>query len=138
MIRDVLDLVRKEARIDRVQYGPHSRHAEIELHVPMVVPRERCDAIPWVDAEHEQGFRRLFRTATDVGVRATMDRTLDHPRDNFGAGVKQVRMLDQARDQQRTVLHQSFQHGGLVPGGGKSFIQKYRLRSASMASKRWP
>src|SRR5436190_9636253 len=138
MIRDVLDLVRKEARIDRVQHGPHSRHAEIELHVPMVVPRERRDAIPWVDPEHEQGFRRLLRAATDVGVRATMDRALDHPRDDFGAGMKRVRMLDQPRDQQRTVLHQSFQHGGLYPVGRTSFVQKYRLRSASTASKRWP
>jgi len=58
-----------------------------------------------------QGVGDLLRPAGNVAVSATVNRTLAGARYDLRIPVKLGRMLDQRRNQQRTVLHQSHGHG---------------------------
>ena len=136
VIGDVFDLLGEEARVDRVQHGADAGDAEVELHVAIAVPRERGNAIAGSHAENPERLGKLLRAAMNVGVRTTMERTLDRARDDLAARMKPVRVLDQRRDQQRAILYQSFEHGR-GPGVAQA-SQKYRLSRPARNSNRRP
>ena len=107
VVDDVGDLLRKKPRIDRVQHRAHSRHAEVELHVPVAVPRERRDAIAGRDPKRGERVRDLLGPAMDVAIRAAVDRPFDRARHDLGIRMAALRVLDQRRNEQRALLHQS-------------------------------
>ena len=78
MLDDVLDLLREQARIDRVQDVARARDAVVELEVPVVVPGERADAIRFLHSEFPQCVRYLRRAGKSVAVGVTMARIVGH------------------------------------------------------------
>jgi len=110
VVDDVLDLLREEARIDRVQNRPHSGHAVVQLHMPITVPGQRRDPLTGADAKRRQRVRQLAGTAPEVGIGTTMDRPLARARDDLRLRMQAGSVLDQRRDQQRLLLHQSLEH----------------------------
>ena len=107
VVDDVRDLLGIEARIDRVQHRSAARHAVVELHVAVAVPRERGNALAGLHRERRERVGHLLRTAMDVAVGAPMERPLDRAGDDLGAGVNRDGVLDQRRDEERPILHQS-------------------------------
>jgi hypothetical protein len=62
---------------------------------------------PGGNTERRERIGGLLGAAMNVAVGATMQRAFDRARDDLGAGVHRDRMLDDRRDEQRAVLHQS-------------------------------
>ena len=49
VIDDELQLLGKQPNVERVQYRAHTRDREVGLHMGLVVPHERADAIALLD-----------------------------------------------------------------------------------------
>ena len=82
--------------------------AVLDLEVPIIVPGKRRDPVAWCNAMTAQRVGQLAGTARRISVGIAMDRTLDGTRDDLGAGMKAICMLQQRRKQQWLILHQSF------------------------------
>ena len=113
---DVDELVGEEARIERVTDRAHAGHAEVEFDVAMAVPRQGSDPIADTDAEPAERLGETLRALVGLAVAVAMDRTLARARDDLGVGVVVAGVLDQVRDQEREIHHQSA-HTKLLRGG---------------------
>src|SRR3984957_2344469 len=105
-MHDVLDLVGKEPRIDRVQNASRAGHAIIDFQMAPAVPGEGRDAIAGTRPERVERVRNSFGARRDFGVVRAMDRSLrvagyDLPAPMPGRGV-----VDEARYKKRAALHQ--------------------------------
>ena len=107
VIDDVFDLLRKQPGIDGMQHGADPGDREVELHVAMRVPGERRDPIARLHAEPDQRLRELRGARPQAGVIGAVERPFAGPADDLDFGMIARRVLDQARDQQRAILHQA-------------------------------
>ncbi len=92
MIDDVLELLRKQSRIDGVQYRAAAGYAVKELEMTVPIPGQCAHAIARLHAEsgHQIGNPRC--APFDIGVCATMNRSVDSAGDDltFGMNVRGV------------------------------------------------
>ncbi len=117
MVGDPGDLLGEEARVQRVVDRADAGDAVPDLEVPPGVPGDRADAIAEFDPVLLQPLGDAQRVAPDVGIGRLDDGALDRPRDHLAAAVIEPGMVDDLRDQQRPVLHQT-EHGFLRAMGG--------------------
>src|SRR6267142_1558431 len=110
-------------------YRAKTGDAVFDFEMPVVVPGERCDPIARRDAMTAQRIGQLPRAARRVRIAIAMDRAFDRPRDDLGAGMKAIRMLQKRRKQQRLILHQSL-HGTLF-----LFSKEFSRRHSDAASR---
>ena len=130
MVGDVAHMLRREARIDRVQHGAEAGDAEVELEMAIGVPGQRADAVAELDAEALERFGKLLGTLLRVAIAVAVDRTFDRARDDLDVGIIACREIDHLGDQQRTVLHQA-KH---VVSSFRSYARRSRCRLRSDAS----
>ena len=74
VVRDVREIVRVQAEIQRVEHEAAARDAEVRLMMLHVVPAERPDAIALLQAELLQRDGELLRPAHRVRVRRAVER----------------------------------------------------------------
>jgi hypothetical protein len=110
VVDDVVDLLGKEPRVHRVQHRARARHAEVQRQVAPGVPCQRAHAVAGLDVERHQRVGHLLGAALNVGVVGAVHRAFHRAPHDLGVRVKGGRMVDERRDQQRAVLHQS-EHG---------------------------
>ena len=110
MVGDVGHMLGRQARVQRVQHGADAGDAEVELEMPIGVPGDGADPVAELDAQPLQRFGELLGALVRVLVAVAMDRPLDGARHDLDVGIGGGRIVDDLRDQQRTVLHQT-QHG---------------------------
>ena len=118
MVGDVFDLLGKQARVDGVQHRAAARDAEVQRQVAPAVPGQRAHAFARLHAQRLQGVGHLAGGAAHAGPVGAVQATVPgfrQARDDLGVRMKARRMLDQRRDHERAVLHQSLQggHGGV-------------------------
>ncbi len=112
VMHDVLELIRKEPRIDGVQHPSGAGHAVVELEMPVAVPGERRDAIAGARAERIERIGDPLRPGGDLGESRAMEGPFRIARNDFPSAVPGRRVVDEAGYQKRTLLHQS-KHGFL-------------------------
>ena len=110
MVGDVGNMLGRQARVQRVQHRADAGDAEIELEMAIGVPGDGADPVAELDAQTLQGFRQLLGPLVRVLVPVAVDRPLDGARHDLDVGIGGGRIVDDLRDQQRTVLHQTL-HG---------------------------
>ena len=110
MVGDVGHMLGRQARVQRVQHGADAGDAEIELEMPVGVPGDGADPVAELDAQPLQRFGQLLGALVRVLVAVAVDRPLDGARHDLDVGIGGGRIVDDLRDQQRTVLHQTL-HG---------------------------
>ena len=71
--RDVREVVRVQAEVQRVQREPAARDPEVALHVLVVVPAERRNAVAALEAESLQRDRELLRAPRQVAVAVAVE-----------------------------------------------------------------
>jgi hypothetical protein len=81
------DLLREQARIDRVADEARSRHAIIEFEVPIAVPGQRSDPVPLFEAEPPESIGKRLRPPRQVAIGVAMDRPFHRPRHDFRVAV---------------------------------------------------
>ena len=110
VVQDVVDLLGKEPRIDRVQHSSDAGDSEIEFEMPVRVPGEGGDAVARADAHAQQSVGKPCRAGADLGPVRAHDRPLAGTAYDLDVGVIAGRMLDQPRYQELPVLHEP-EHG---------------------------
>ena len=107
VVGDVDDLVRVQARVERVQHRARARHRVVELHVAMAVPGQRRDAVAALDAEAGKGVRHPARARRQLAVGRAVDVALDPARHHLLLAVVALGVDQQRRDQQRQLHHRT-------------------------------
>ncbi len=128
VIDDVLQLLGEQARVDRMQHPPRGGDAIVELEVTIGVPGERRDPVAGLEPERVERVGQPFRPRRDLGVGRAMDRAVGAARDDLAFAVPAGGIVDERRDQKRTLLHQS-KHSSLPAAFGRS--QCVALRRAA-------
>src|SRR6266404_4468850 len=100
MIDDVGDLAWNQTRIDRMPHRAKTGDAMFDLEVPKIVPGERCNTVARRNAMTAQRIGQLSRPTRRIRIAIAVDRAFDGTRDNLGAGMKAIRMLQKRRQQQ--------------------------------------
>ena len=68
MVDDVLDLLRKQARIDGVQDAAAAGHAVVQLEMAIAVPGQRGDALAMTDAQRFKRVGDPLRPRRDIAI----------------------------------------------------------------------
>ncbi len=110
MIDDVLDLLRKKSRVDRVADGAVTRHGEIQLEMTVIVPGQRADPVSVADPGRAQRVREAPHAPERARVGRAMEGIVGGHGDDLAVAVHAIGELHDARDRQRPVHHQSGQH----------------------------
>ena len=114
VLRDVADLGRVEPEVQRVQHRARARDAEVELEVPVVVPRERGDAIAGARAEPRERARELRAAPVQLGVGAAVNRPIRRPAHDLGAWEERLRPLEKMREREREIHHPSSERSDVL------------------------
>ena len=97
VVGDPHDLVRMQARVERVQHRARARHRVVQLHVAIAVPRQRRDAV----AEARRRARRARwpcgARGGEVAVGVAVDVALDAARHDLAARRGGARRASAAR-----------------------------------------
>ena len=112
MVGDPGHLVGREARVERVHHAAAAGDAEVQLEVAVAVPGQRGDAVAERQPRRSSACCDPARACRRLAVGGAVNVALDAARDDLGVVVVAGGELDQARDQQRLVLHQA-EHRGL-------------------------
>ena len=64
------ELFFEQAWVDRVTYPPAAGNPEVQLHVPVIVPRQRCDARKVFDQLHSDIYAASFWQGLQEGLPA--------------------------------------------------------------------
>jgi len=107
VVGDVDDLVREQARVDRVDHRADAGDGVVQLVVPVAVPGERADALGRLHAERAQHLRQAARAGVGLAVAVAVDAAFGGLGHDLRVAVVAVREADQVRDQQRRVHHQA-------------------------------
>ena len=107
VVDDVGDLLGEQPRVDGVANSAHRRDAEIKLQVPVVVPRDRRDAVALADPQVGQRAGEPPRPGVELAVAVAVNRSLGGPRDDLALGVVARGEVEQRGDEQRAILHQA-------------------------------
>src|SRR5205085_12140483 len=103
----VEDLVVEQPRIDRVADRADPRDAVIELEMAEGIPGECPDAVARSDPELQQRPREPFGAPLGRLVGIAVYPALDGPRDDFRVAMIHSRVLDDRRNQERPLRHQT-------------------------------
>ncbi len=112
VIDDEDERVVVEPRVDRVQHGTHAGDAIEQLEMMVRVPGQRADAVAIADAERQQGLGQPFAAVARGRIGIAVEVALNRACHDLGAAMHRGSMLDNARDEQRRVHHQTA-HGPL-------------------------
>src|ERR1700722_6743840 len=85
VIDDERDLIGEKPRVDRVANGAHTGHAVVALQVTVAVPGQRADALALLDAEPDEGLRKLFRAFFAIAPGVPVHVAFDTARDDLRA-----------------------------------------------------
>ncbi|MEY9315059.1 hypothetical protein ABIF29_001858 [Bradyrhizobium elkanii] len=107
VVDDPGDLLRKQARIDRMADRADPHDAVPDLEVAPGVPGDGGDAVAEVDAVAFQALRDLQCAGMDLGVGGAMNGAFDRPRHDFLRAVIFGGVLNNLVTQQRPILHQT-------------------------------
>ncbi len=105
MVRDVREVVRVQAQVQRVQHEAAARDPEVRLMVLVVVPAERANAIAALEPELLQRDRELSGTPHRVGVRRAVEALVGQARDDLATPEVQLRALEDVRQRELEVHH---------------------------------
>ncbi len=111
VIDDVGDLIREEARVDGVADRPDARNTEIEFQMAIGVPRQRSYPVPQSNAEIGQRVGELANTAIGIGIGVAVNIAFAATADDFLPPVPARGVLQQRRDQKRTIHHGTLHYG---------------------------
>ncbi len=108
VVDDVGDLVREQARVDRVADGADARDAVVELEVPVIVPGERRDPVALADPELRlQRVGQLPDPAAERGIGDPVRGLVGAAGDHLRLAVIVGRVVEDRRDPERLVHHQA-------------------------------
>ena len=94
-----------QAEVERVQHEPAARDAEVALHVLVVVPAERGDAVAALEAEALQRDRELLRAPREVAVAVAVEALVGEPGDDLLVAEVRLGAAEQVRQRQLEVHH---------------------------------
>jgi hypothetical protein len=114
VIGDVGNLLREQARVDGVHHCSHTRDAVERLQMPVTVPCHSADAVAHLHAEFGERTGQLSGPAIHVSIGIAVNPAFYQTGHDFRVTVIAVRMLDQRRNQQRDIHHQTLHFG--LPG----------------------
>ena len=83
MIDNEYQLLRKQARIDRMAYVTRAADTVIDLKVPVVVPCDSRQAITITQLQFAECIRKLFRARNGLSVSAAMPGVVSCDRHNL-------------------------------------------------------
>ena len=102
-----------QTRVERVQHPTRTTDTKVQLQVAVTVPGQGGDPVAKAQLQAVQRMGHLPRTRRQSLVGVAMDIALDPARHNLGVTMVPVSKINQRRDQQRVVLHQT-EHGQLL------------------------
>ena len=111
IVDDEADLFGEQSRVHRVQDGATACDAEIDLQVPVVIPRQRGDTLTAVHAETLQRVGDAPGPSRDCRPVAAKRSAPPPIGRRSRSRVVALGVVEQRRDQQRPLLHQP-EHGG--------------------------
>jgi hypothetical protein len=132
MVGDPDDLVRVQARVQRVQHGARARHGVVQLHVAVAVPRQRRDPVAEADAAGGEGVGHPARSPRDLRVGRPVQVALDAARNHLPLAVVALGVRQQRGDQQRLLHHRSV-HGVFRSGAPSALNQASAGVAATVA-----
>ena len=115
VLGDVADVAVVQPQVQRVEDEAAARDPEVRLHVLVVVPAERRNAISRLEPEIGQRHCELFRAARHVRIRVAVEALVGQPRDDLFVAEEPFRALQQVRKRQLEVHHQAV-HGSSFVG----------------------
>src|SRR4051794_10389305 len=107
MVDDVQDLLREQARIDRMQDAAGARYTVVKLEMTEAVPGERGDRLAECHAQRIQGPGQPFRAFGHGGVGRAVYHAVRIARDDLPLAMLRCSVIHQRGNQQRMVLHQA-------------------------------
>jgi hypothetical protein len=107
VVGDVDDLIRVQARVERVKDRAGPGHRVVELHVAMAVPRQRRDTVAALDAETGERVGHPARACRQFAIGRAMDVALDPSRHDLLLAMVALGVDQQRRDQQRQLHHRT-------------------------------
>ena len=116
MVDDPGDLVREQARVDRMADGADAHDAVPGFEVSPGVPCDGGDAVAELDALAVELLRDFQRTRANFGVIGPVNRTLDRSRDHLALAMDLCCMIDNPMTQHGPILHQTA-HSNAPPRG---------------------
>ena len=114
VVDDIRQLLGEQPNVERVQHGAHARNSEVCLHMGLVVPHERADAITGLHAQAGQRRSQLIGAGSDLSERALHVRGiafLTGERDDLAVGVNLPAVLEDGQQGQLVVVHHRAGHG---------------------------
>ena len=105
VLGDVADVAVVEPQVQRVQDEAAAGDAEVRLHVLVVVPAERCDAVAGLEAEACERDGELLRAPRHIGVRVAVEALVREPRDDLLLAEERLRAAEQRRKRELEVHH---------------------------------
>ena len=134
VLRDVADVVVVQAQVQRVQDEAAAGDAEVGLHVLVVVPAERRDAVALLQAELVERHGELLRALRHVAIRVAVEALVRKPRDDLLVAEVRLGAPQERRKRQLEVHHLALHHDLLVSRAGK----RRPSRAVHAGSRRTP
>ena len=127
--RDVREVGRMQPQVERVEDEAAARDAEVALHVLVVVPGERRDAVAALEPEVLQRHGELPGAPGAVAVRVAVEALVGEPRDDLLVREVRLRAPQERGERQLEVHHQA------VHGGNRNLLSgiEQRLRENAVA-----
>jgi hypothetical protein len=104
---DVAEVAGMEAEVQRVQDVAAARDAEVGLHVLVVVPAQRRDAVAALEAELLQADGELLRPPGHVRIRVAVETLVGHAGHDLLVPEERLRAAKQRRERELVVHHQA-------------------------------
>ena len=109
--RDVGQVVRMEAEVQRVEDEAAGRDAEVRLDVLVVVPAERRDAVAALEAERLEPHGERAGAPGHLGVGVAVEALVGQARDDLGAPEVRLGAPQQRRERELEVHHHAVHRG---------------------------
>ncbi len=116
VLRDVADVARMQAQVERVQDEPSAGDPEVRLEVLIVVPAEGADAVAGFESQPREPHGELLRAARHVGVRVAVEALVRQAGDDFALAKERLGPAQQRRQRQLEVHHQPVHRPSLLAG----------------------
>ena len=108
--RDVGEVVRVQAQVQRVQDEAAAGDAEVRLEVLMVVPAERRDAVAALEPELGERDRELLRAPHRLAPGRAVEALVGEPGDDLVGPVVRLDAPQHVRQRELEVHHQAVHH----------------------------
>ena len=130
MIDDVDDLLGEQSRVDGMAHKARARRAVIRLHMAVVVPGQRGDAIALRESPALHGVGQLAGTSETLAIRVAVARVVPGNRDDFLVAMHALGVSHNRRDREWHIHHQTI-HGGISPSQPSGECNDLRWGSAT-------